>query len=106
MIRSPSLAHSVTIVVAVTYTVCVALTYIAPTLLLTVIRSWVHSVNVYADPAGSVPLTTALLGLVSLSAVTWVWTYAASALYNYFAMRVETEEKAVVHGMAAAHPAR
>lgn len=83
MLNAKAFANAVTVVTAVFYIACVVLSYIAPDLLFSIGQSWVHSLNlnVLKTPA-SISLTSAAWGLITISAVTWITTYAAILLYN------------------------
>ena len=107
MIRTFSLANAVTSLVAVSYVVCYALALIVPGFLFTIAQSWIHVLNLDTlQTSATLSLGEAIIGLVSVSAVVWVWTYATAAVYNRLASRAEVEETAIAHSIAAVHHAR
>lgn len=83
MLNAKAFANAATAVMAVFYVVCVALSYFAPDVIFSIGRSWMHTVNLGSVKALFSPgLGLLVWGLVSLSVVSWVTTYATIALYN------------------------
>lgn len=83
MLKPIAFAHAVTAVTAVFYVLCLLLVYTVPEFIFGIGASWFHGINLEAVRATTpVPLGSAVWGLVTMSAVTWVTTYAAIALYN------------------------
>lgn len=88
MLNAKAFAHAATFVTAVFYIACLVLTYVAPDLVFGIAQSWMHSVNLNSLKApGTINFGTALWGLVTISALTWVTTYATIALYNSWAKK-------------------
>lgn len=86
MLNAKAFANALTLVTAAFYVVCAALSYIAPDLIFSIARSWMHTVNMEGIRAEFIPdMGTLLFGVISISVVTWVSTYAAIALYNKWA---------------------
>lgn len=86
MLNAKAFANAVTAVTAVFYIICAALSYIAPDLIFSIAKSWMHTINIESVRVPFNPdLATLLWGLISMSVITWVTTYAAIALYNKWA---------------------
>lgn len=86
MIKSVPFANAVTIVTAIFYVVCVTLSYIAPDFIMGITQSWIHTLNLEVLKANvNLSLVQVIYGLVTLSVVTWVTTYASIELYNRLA---------------------
>lgn len=85
MLDAKAFANAVTTVTAVFYVVCAALSFIAPDLIFSISRSWMHTINLESVKAPFNPdLGTLIWGIVSISILAWVTTYATIALYNRF----------------------
>ena len=88
MLNAKAFAHAATIVTAVFYAACATLSYVAPDFVAGIGNSWVHSLNLEAIKINTQPsLTILLYGLVTISAVTWVTTYALIEIYNRLAKK-------------------
>lgn len=88
MLNAKAFASAAAVVTAVFYIVCAALSYAAPDLIFSIGRSWMHTINLESVKAPfSLDTVTLLWGLITISAVTWVTTYATIALYNYLAKK-------------------
>lgn len=86
MLKPVAFAHAVTIVTAVFYIICAAISFAAPDLLFSVVQPWFHSINIEAIKVTTMPSMGAFaLGLVTISLVTWITTYATIWLYNMLA---------------------
>lgn len=86
MLNAKAFASAAAVVMAVFYIVCAALSYVAPDLIFSISRSWIHTINLESIKAPfSLDIATLLWGLITISAVTWVTTYATVALYNRLA---------------------
>ena len=86
MLNAKVFAKAAAVVVAVFYVVCYAVTIIAPDFVFGIGASWIHSVNIDALKASAImPFSTALWGLITISAITWVTVYATITLYNKWA---------------------
>lgn len=85
MLSAKAFANAVTAVTAVFYVVCAALSFIAPDLIFSISRSWMHTINLESVKAPFSPdLGTLVWGLVTISVLAWVTTYATIELYNRF----------------------
>lgn len=85
MLNAKAFANAVTLVIAVFYIVCAALSFIAPDLIFSISRSWMHTINLESVKAPFNPdLGTLVWGIVTISVVAWVTTYATIYLYNSF----------------------
>ena len=86
MLNSKAFANAATAVVAGLYVACVLLSYISPDFLFGIAQSWIHSLNLEAVK-GSTPMSTntLIIGLLTISLLTWVVTYATIELYNRWA---------------------
>ncbi len=88
MLNPKAFAHALTVVTAVFYVVCWLVSYVAPDFVFGIATSWFHTVNLESVKATTqMDLVTALWGLVSISVLTWVTTYASIWLYNYWAKK-------------------
>lgn len=86
MLNAKAFANAATVVMAVFYVICAGLSYFAPDLIFSIGRSWMHTVNLESVKATFNPdLGTLILGIISLSVVTWITTYITIALYNKWA---------------------
>lgn len=83
MLNAKAFAHAATAVTVVFYVICAALSYVAPDFVVGLAKSWVHTMNVDLVKANFVPdFATLVYGIITISVVTWVTTYALIALYN------------------------
>lgn len=83
MLNAKAFANAATVVAAVFYVVCAALSFLAPDLIFNIAKSWIHTVSLESVKTVFNPdIATLVWGLVSLSAITWVTTYVAIWLYN------------------------
>lgn len=88
MLNAKAFAHAATLVTAVFYLVCLLISYVASDLVFSIAESWLHSISLESlKVATTISLGTAVLGLISISLLTWITTYATIWLYNYFAKR-------------------
>lgn len=88
MLNSKAFANAVTLVTVVFYIICLAISLAAPELLFSIASSWMHSINLEPLKAVSAPsFQSSIWGLVTISAVTWVTTYATIEVYNRFAKK-------------------
>jgi hypothetical protein len=79
-----SLASAAAIVAALTYVICLAISLVAPDLLLGVFQTWAHSISVAPLRAATTAFQPgpALVGLVTWSGFIWLTTAATAWLYN------------------------
>lgn len=86
MLNAKAFANAVTVVTAIFYVVCWGLSVLAPDLIFTIGQAWAHTVNLESVKATATTEPTAVLfGLVSISVVAWITTYATIWLYNKWA---------------------
>ncbi|MDP2632596.1 MAG: DUF5676 family membrane protein [Candidatus Curtissbacteria bacterium] len=86
MLKSLAFANAATVVVAVFYAICAFLSYVMPDLLVAIATSWVHSLSLEVLKAtGSMSIVSLVIGLVTISALTWITTYVFAEVYNRFA---------------------
>lgn len=87
--KSVALAHSLAIMTAVLYLLCVVLFAISPDLYLALLAPWFHGIDLRQLVAPALPgLDQVIFGLVSMVAVVWLVTYATVELYKKLAKRV------------------
>ncbi|OGH47900.1 MAG: hypothetical protein A3A51_00145 [Candidatus Levybacteria bacterium RIFCSPLOWO2_01_FULL_39_10] len=88
MLKSIAFANAATIVIAIFFIACALLSYVAPNLVAGIGNSWVHSLNLEAIKIKTqLSLGTLVYGLVTISVVTWVTSYAFVELYNRLAKK-------------------
>lgn len=88
MLNAKAFANAATVVTAVFYVVCLLLSVFAPDLVFGMANSWVHSLNLEVLQTNvSISPASAVWGLITICALTWVTTYATIALYNRFARK-------------------
>lgn len=86
MLNATAFANATTVVIAVFYLVCLALSTAAPDVLFGVASAWAHSINLEAvKTTERTTVGTAIAGFVTISALTWVTTYVTIWLYNRWA---------------------
>lgn len=85
MLKSQVFANAATTVIAVFYVICALLSYMMPDLLVAIANSWIHTLSIEALKATS-PMTlgSVIIGLVTISAVTWITAYAFAEVYKRF----------------------
>lgn len=88
MLNAKAFANAVTAVMAVFYIVCWLISTMAPDFVFAISQSWFHSISLESLKS-STPMSfgPALMGIVTLSALTWVTTYATIWLYNQWAKK-------------------
>jgi hypothetical protein len=79
-----SLASAAALVGAGAYVICLALSVVAPDLLLGILQSWAHSISVAPLRAESAAFQpgSAVVGLLTFSGFVWLATAATAWLYN------------------------
>lgn len=88
MLNAKAFAHAATAVTAVFYIACLLLSSFAPDLIFAISKSWMHSINIESlRTTATISLETVLLGLISISVLTWITTYATIWLYNKWAKK-------------------
>lgn len=86
MLKPVAFANAFTAVSAVLYVLCWLLSALAPELLFSFSKAWAHTVNLEAIRTnGTLDMGSALYGMVTWAALTWVTTYAGAYLYNRLA---------------------
>jgi len=77
------LANALTTVGLGLYVACRILTLIVPDLIFNIGQSWFHTFNIDTlKTATPLDVGTFIFGAVTLGILTWVTTYATTALYN------------------------
>jgi hypothetical protein len=88
MLNSKAFAHAATIVTAVFYLACAVISFIAPDFISGLASSWIHSLNLEAiKMKGQLSIGTLAYGLVTISVLTWITSYAFIEVYNRLAKR-------------------
>lgn len=85
MIKSIPFANAAAMVAVGLSAICWVLTLVAPDFVFGVANSWFHMINLDAvRMSGTSSFGEALIGFVSLGAVTWVSAYVFTECHNYF----------------------
>lgn len=88
MLSAKAFANAVAVVTAVFYLVCWVLSTVAPDLVIGIAKSWVHSLSLEVlKSASAISPETGLIGIITISALAWVTTYATIWLYNKLAKK-------------------
>lgn len=88
MLNAKAFANAVTAIIAVFYIACWLLSTLAPDLIFNIAKSWTHSLNLESLKATTVmSLESVLFGLITISVLAWVTTYATIWLYNLWAKK-------------------
>lgn len=88
MLNTKAFANAATVVMAVFYVICAVLSYLAPDLIFSISRSWMHTINIESIKSTFTPdVGTLAWGLLSLAVVTWITTYGTIWLYNRLAKK-------------------
>lgn len=88
MLNPAAFAHAATAVTAIFYVGCLILSALAPDVVYSISQSWFHTVSLDSlQNRSAMSLDKIILGLVSISALTWVTTYVTIWLYNYRAKK-------------------
>ncbi len=83
MLNARAFANAVTAVTAVVYVICLLLSLAAPGVVFGVAQSWVHGLSLEGmKSAQTISLGSAAGGLITISLLAWVTTYATICLYN------------------------
>jgi hypothetical protein len=86
MLNAIAFANASTVVTAVFYVLIILATYVAPDFVFNIVKSWLNSVKLDSPKAKTViPIDKAVIGLVSVSIITWITIYAMIWLYNIWA---------------------
>ena len=85
MLNAKAFANASTVVSLAVYVVCRIASLLAPDLLFSVAKSWLHTFGI-DSLKGTTPLDigTFLFGGISLAVFVWVTTYAVVKLYNHW----------------------
>ena len=80
------LANAITTVAVLAFAACGILAYIAPDLLLGIVNSWSHALNLEVARA-SEPMSLGIFtfGIVTFGVYIWVIIFAGATLYNKWA---------------------
>ena len=102
MINRIALANALTAAVMSAYLVCSVVSIIAPTFIMGLAQSWLHTINIeLIETTSPVTFGSFLLGFFSLGLLTWVASYFTVTLYNNFAhgeVRLFREHRGYVTG--------
>lgn len=86
MLNAKAFANAVTAVTVVFYVACALLSFLAPDLIFSIGKAWMHTVNLESVKATFSPDFGSLIwGLVTIGGLTWVTTYGTIWLYNRWA---------------------
>lgn len=77
-----ALANASTAIVAAIYVICRLAVGLFPDLTLATVQSWFHGLDLTIISGANLSVGSFVLGLVSLSALTWVTGYFFAKLYN------------------------
>ncbi len=75
-------ANSLTLATTVFYIACALLAVLIPDFLLAIFQSWFHGINVVSLATTQRSLSNFILGLISLTAISWVFGYIWAWTYN------------------------
>ena len=79
------LAHTLAMVTAAFYLVCVLLISRAPGVYFPMMRSWIHGIDFpQSMMRQALPFGVWIYGLITMTGVAWVTGYAFGAIYNAF----------------------
>lgn len=88
MLNAKAFANAGTTITVIFYIVCWLLSSIAPDLIFSISESWLHSINIESLKATTtMSFGTVVFGLISISLLTWITTYATIWLYNKWAKK-------------------
>lgn len=88
MLNAKAFSNAVTLVTAVFYIACWALSTLAPDLIFNIAKSWIHSLNIDSlKSTTTMSWDSVILGLVTISVLVWVTTYTTIWLYNLWAKK-------------------
>lgn len=86
MLNEKAFANATAVIMAIFYVACALLSFIAPDLIFSLAKSWMHTVSMESVKVAFSPdLGSLVYGFVSATVLTWVTTYATIALYNKWA---------------------
>ncbi len=86
MLNEKAFANATTVIMAVFYIVCVLLSYLAPDLIFSLAKSWMHTVSMESIKTTFSPdLGSLVYGFISATGLTWITTYVTIVLYNRWA---------------------
>ncbi|KKS62100.1 MAG: hypothetical protein UV29_C0023G0003 [Candidatus Collierbacteria bacterium GW2011_GWD2_42_50] len=78
MLSAKTFANATTTIMVVFYIACWLISTLAPDLIFGIANAWMHSINIES----LISFGTVLWGLISISLLTWITTYATIRLYN------------------------
>ncbi len=88
LLNAKAFANAATVVTAVFYVVCWMLSVLFPEVIFNIGRSWMHTISLDSvRTTTQMPVLTAIWGLLTISAVTWVTVYGTIWLYNRWARK-------------------
>lgn len=86
MLKPIAFANAVTVITAISYIICVLISYLAPDFVFGIAQSWIHSLNLESiKSTAQISFGSFVYGSVTISVITWVTAYASIVLYNKWA---------------------
>ncbi|HBB76347.1 MAG: hypothetical protein A2186_03165 [Candidatus Levybacteria bacterium RIFOXYA1_FULL_41_10] len=86
MLNAKAFSSAATLITAVFYIVCATISFIAPDFVSGIASSWIHSLNLEAiKMRGQLSVGTLAYGLITISVLTWITSFAFVELYNRLA---------------------
>lgn len=83
MLNAKAFAHAMTVVTAAFYVICLLLSSLFPDIIFNIAKSWIHSISLESIKITEmIPINMMIVGLISISALTWITTYLTVKLYN------------------------
>lgn len=88
MIRTIAFANALAVVGVIGSVLCVVLSLVAPDLVMGVAQTWPHMLNLELIRATTPPGPASIItGVVTFTAVAWLWGFAWAWFYNWFSAR-------------------
>lgn len=78
-------ANAVGVTTAIVYVICRILVSLFPDLMLTIVQSWFHGIELNRSAPWNLTIPSFLTGLVSSTITAWLIGYLFANVYNYFA---------------------
>lgn len=83
MLKPIAFANAATVIIAVFYIACAFVSFIAPDFIFGLANAWIHTLSLEAlRVKAQLSFGTLVYGLLSISSLTWITTYALIELYN------------------------
>ena len=88
MLDAKAFANAATLITVVFYIACATISFVAPGFVSGLASSWIHSLNLEAiKMKGQLSVGTLAYGLITISVLTWITSFAFVKLYNRLAKR-------------------